>query len=55
MEKIKQVNFTAKYSLVLLPMYLNRIPEITEDLYKIDRALCAGFGWRLVPSKCGML
>ena len=27
----------------------HRIPEITEDLYKIDRALCAGFGWELGP------
>jgi 3-hydroxyacyl-CoA dehydrogenase len=27
----------------------NRIPEITEDLYKIDRALCAGFGWEIGP------
>lgn len=27
----------------------NRIPEITEDLYKIDDALKAGFGWDLGP------
>ena len=27
----------------------HRIPEITNDLYKIDRALCAGFGWKLGP------
>ena len=27
----------------------NRVPEITEDLYKIDRALCAGFGWEIGP------
>ncbi len=27
----------------------NRIPEITEDLYKIDDALGAGFGWQLGP------
>ena len=26
-----------------------RIPEITEDLFKIDRALCAGFGWEIGP------
>ncbi len=26
-----------------------RIPEITDDLYKIDRALCAGFGWKIGP------
>lgn len=27
----------------------NRIPEITEDLYKIDDAIGAGFGWKLGP------
>jgi len=27
----------------------HRIPEITEDLYKIDRSLCAGFGWEVGP------
>jgi 3-hydroxyacyl-CoA dehydrogenase len=27
----------------------HRIPEITDDLYKIDRALCAGFGWEIGP------
>jgi 3-hydroxyacyl-CoA dehydrogenase len=27
----------------------NRIPEITEELYKIDDAMRAGFGWELGP------
>ncbi|HEY9490099.1 MAG TPA: 3-hydroxyacyl-CoA dehydrogenase NAD-binding domain-containing protein, partial [Chryseosolibacter sp.] len=27
----------------------NRIPEITDELYKIDDALCAGFGWQMGP------
>jgi len=27
----------------------NRIPEITDDLYKIDDAVKAGFGWELGP------
>ena len=27
----------------------NRIPEITEDIYKVDDALNAGFGWKLGP------
>ena len=27
----------------------HRIPEITDDLYKVDRALCAGFGWEVGP------
>jgi 3-hydroxyacyl-CoA dehydrogenase len=25
----------------------NRIPEISDELYKIDDAICAGFGWQL--------
>jgi len=27
----------------------NRIPEIADELYKIDDAVCAGFGWELGP------
>jgi 3-hydroxyacyl-CoA dehydrogenase len=27
----------------------NRIPEITDALYKVDDALCAGFGWEVGP------
>ncbi len=27
----------------------NRIPEIADELYKIDDALCAGFGWEIGP------
>lgn len=27
----------------------NRIPEITEELYKIDDAITAGFGWEIGP------
>ena len=26
-----------------------RLPEIAEDLYKIDEAICAGFGWETGP------
>jgi 3-hydroxyacyl-CoA dehydrogenase len=26
-----------------------RIPEITDELYKIDEAVCAGFGWEMGP------
>ncbi|MCS6832627.1 MAG: 3-hydroxyacyl-CoA dehydrogenase/enoyl-CoA hydratase family protein [Flammeovirgaceae bacterium] len=26
-----------------------RIPEIADELYKIDQAICAGFGWELGP------
>lgn len=27
----------------------NRIPEITDDIYKVDDAMNAGFGWKLGP------
>jgi 3-hydroxyacyl-CoA dehydrogenase len=27
----------------------NRIPEISDELYKIDDAVCAGFGWEVGP------
>jgi len=27
----------------------NRIPEIADELYKIDDAVCAGFGWEVGP------
>ncbi len=27
----------------------NRIPEIADELYKIDQAICAGFGWEMGP------
>src|SRR5690554_2929689 len=27
----------------------HRIPEITDEIYKIDAALCAGFGWKMGP------
>ena len=26
-----------------------RIPEIADDIFKIDDAICAGFGWELGP------
>ena len=27
----------------------NRIPEIADNLYQIDEAVCAGFGWDIGP------
>lgn len=33
----------------LLAYVTNRIPEIADDLYKIDDAIKAGFGWELGP------
>ena len=29
----------------------NRIPEISDDLFNIDEAICAGFGWETGPFK----
>ncbi|MCI4669944.1 MAG: 3-hydroxyacyl-CoA dehydrogenase/enoyl-CoA hydratase family protein [Bacteroidia bacterium] len=37
--------FTRKSSLALWAYVSNRIPEIADDLYQIDDAMCAGFGW----------
>lgn len=27
----------------------NRIPEISDELYRIDQAICTGFGWQIGP------
>ena len=27
----------------------HRMPEISDDIYKIDAAMCAGFGWKMGP------
>ena len=27
----------------------HRIPEISDEIYKIDAAMCAGFGWEIGP------
>ena len=27
----------------------NRVPEISDEIYKIDAAMCAGFGWEMGP------
>ena len=39
-----QLSFCSLFSYVSF-----RIPEITEDIYKIDEAICAGFGWETGP------
>jgi 3-hydroxyacyl-CoA dehydrogenase len=41
--------FYRKSLLGLFQYVSNRIPEITDDLFKIDDALKAGFGWDLGP------
>ncbi len=47
--KDKAGEFYRKSFTGLFQYVSNRIPEITDDLYKIDDALKAGFGWELGP------
>ena len=42
-------NFYRKNFYALFQFSSNRIPEITNELYKVDDALNAGFGWQLGP------
>ncbi len=48
-EKTKPVNSTATLSTALFEYVSNRIPEIADELYKIDDAIRAGFGWEVGP------
>lgn len=45
----KAGEFYRKTSAGLFAYVSNRIPEISDDLYKIDDAMRAGFGWELGP------
>lgn len=45
----KAGEFYRKSSAGLFAYASNRIPEISDDLYKIDDAMRAGFGWELGP------
>ncbi len=47
--KDKAGEFYRKLFAGLFAYVSNRLPEITDDLYKIDDALKAGFGWELGP------
>ncbi|MFB9057476.1 3-hydroxyacyl-CoA dehydrogenase NAD-binding domain-containing protein [Mariniflexile ostreae] len=47
--KDKAGNFYRKSFAALFAYVSNRIPEITDDLYKIDDAMKAGFGWQHGP------
>ena len=47
--KDKGGELVKKSSLALFAYVSNRIPEISDDLYQIDGALCAGFGWDAGP------
>lgn len=48
-QKDKAADFYKKLSAYIFTYSSHRIPEISEELYKIDDALRAGFGWELGP------
>ncbi len=45
----KGSEFLNKVSHLLCEYVSNRIPEISEEIYKVDDAMRAGFGWELGP------
>ena len=47
--KDKAGEFYRKSFTALFAYVSNRIPEITDELYKIDDAMKAGFGWEHGP------
>ncbi len=47
--KDKAGEFLRELSFGIFSYASNRIPEITDELYKIDDAMRAGFGWELGP------
>ncbi len=47
--KDKAGEFLHKLNYMVFAYSSNRIPEITDELYKIDDAIKAGFGWELGP------
>ena len=47
--KDKAGDFYRKTFLGLFKYVSNRIPEISDELYRIDAAMCAGFGWEIGP------
>jgi len=49
LSKDKAGEFLNKLFLMIFQYSSNRIPEIADELYKIDDALRAGFGWELGP------
>jgi len=47
--KDKAAEFLNKLSYMLFQYVSNRIPEISDELYRIDDAMRAGFGWEIGP------
>lgn len=48
-DKTKVGDFYRNSFYQLFQFVSNRIPEITDDIYKVDDAMNAGFGWKLGP------
>ena len=46
-EKIKQVNFIVQFHYRLFSYISHRIPEISDEIYRVDDAMKAGFGWEI--------
>jgi len=42
-------DFYRKTNFALFQYVSNRVPEITDDIYKVDDAMKAGFGWQIGP------
>ncbi len=49
LSKDKAGEFLSRLYFMIFQYSSNRIPEITDEVYKIDDALRAGFGWELGP------
>jgi 3-hydroxyacyl-CoA dehydrogenase len=49
LSKDKAGEFLKKLNFMIFQYSSNRIPEISDEIYKIDDAMRAGFGWELGP------
>jgi 3-hydroxyacyl-CoA dehydrogenase len=47
--KDKAGEFYRKTGYALFEFVSRRIPEISDEIYKVDDAMCAGFGWQMGP------
>lgn len=45
----KAAIFYKKMFAFMFSYVAHRIPEISDEIYKIDSAMCAGFGWKIGP------
>jgi len=45
----KAAIFYQKMFAFMFSYVAHRIPEISDEIYKIDSAMCAGFGWKIGP------